>query len=745
MRILVEGHKYAAADIKDVIQGIDALENIEGYVSLSYVGYYYNTYIKDCVFILPKVVLEDKKKADGAKSEELVFGEHRPEDIININEKNPLTDKQKVFIYNFSVWIYRAIVVFKNDKKNKTGIVYHNKIADVGRGSRRINNTFLDILLALIQFNRENQHFFFFVLRNIHSGFNKINWTKTISTSSAIIQDNTPVYLNPINKKRKIHFDEELLRIFFSILNYISDFYGFPKEINCNFDLITGKQFDAYLSGIGKRRLIQIKYKYFSDKALELWGLCYAFFDNAKQINMNAEQREYLLVKDFNIVFEAIIDELIGGKDIPAGLKEQEDGKRVDHMYTYYGLTTNKEDKPIYYIGDSKYYKRNNPIGKESVYKQFTYARNVIQWNLNLFMKGDPSDKDIQADKKRFSEVGILRDDLTEGYNVIPNFFISATLNKDLNYNDELSLTSKKKSSFSNKHFDNRLFDRDTLLVCHYDVNFLYVVSLYARNNTSQKNQWRDRVRGIFREEIQKQIDKSFNFYALKARPGVDTKHFLKAHFKDVIGKLYRPYANREILSLALEKRAPAEDNAMVRNLLERYFIVADLDSMGDNPETKLEEKEKTNTIAFVPDEHLNDGVLVGCLEYATWTLKTGHYTVRRAEGAVKRAGEFLPSKAVINVKHVLLYNQDGTSLGLFDIKDPESIPIFTDGKELWRKYELKDKRRSKKELYFLYGINISKESSLQISNQQLDHFLKRSHKEISSKMPLFVTIKELL
>lgn len=600
MRILVEEHKYAAADVKDVLQGIDALENVEGYVSLNYVGYYYNTHIKDCVFILPKVVLEDKIGEDGKKKEELVFGQHRPKDIINLNANNPLTDKQKGFIYDFSVWIYRAIVVYKNDKKNKTSIVYHNKIANVGRSSRRINNTFLDILLSLIQFNKEYQNFFF-VLRNIHSGFNKINWTKTISTSTAIVQDNTPVYLNPVNKKRKINFDEELLIIFFSILNYIGDYYGFPKDINCNFELITGKQFEAYLSGLGKKRLIQIKYKYFSDKALELWNLCYAFFDNAKHININTEQREYLLVKDFNIVFEAIIDDLIGSKDIPAELKEQEDGKRVDHMYTYYGLTTHEEDKPIYYIGDSKYYKRNNPIGKESVYKQFTYARNVIQWNLNLFMNGPIDDEDIKKDKLRFKEVGMLRDNLTEGYNIIPNFFISATLNKELSYKEEVSLTSKKKTVFSNKHFDNRLYDRDTLLVCHYDVNFLYVVSLYARNNQSQKKQWRDKVRGIFRSEIQKQVEKKFVFYALTKRDGTDAEQFISTHFKDVIGKLYRPYSNCDIFSLALEKEAPAADNDAVIRLLEQFFFVVKLDSMGEDPQPKIDASKSAAVVIATP------------------------------------------------------------------------------------------------------------------------------------------------
>jgi hypothetical protein len=209
------------------------------------------------VFILPKVLLKD---VDGA---ELVFGKYAPEDIANLDLNNPLQPEEREFIYKFAVWIYRAIVVFKNGSYNDTDIVYHQKIAQVGAGSRRLSNTYLDILLSIIQFNRDNQSFFFFIVKNQHSGLNKINWTRTIASSQAIIQKGQPIYLNPVNKKRRINFDEELLIIFFSILNFIGDTYGFPKNIVCQYQLITGKRFENYLNGFGKTRLLQIKYKYF--------------------------------------------------------------------------------------------------------------------------------------------------------------------------------------------------------------------------------------------------------------------------------------------------------------------------------------------------------------------------------------------------------------------------------------------------------------------------------------------------
>ena len=569
MRILIEEYQYNVADVKDILQGIDALENVEGRVSIHYVGYYYNTLLKDCVFILPKVLLKD---VDGA---EHVFGKYRPEDIANLDIKNPLEPEERNFIYKFAVWIYRAIVVFKNDKRNDTDIVYHQKIAQVGTGLRRLSNTYLDILLSLIQFNHDNQSFFFFIVKNQHSGLNKINWTRTIASSNAIVQNEQPIYLNPVNKKRRINFDEELFIIFFSILNYISDTYGFPKEIWCQYQLITGKRFETYLNGFGKTRLHQIKYKYFSDKALRLWNLCYAFFEQSKQVYVSTDRREYLLVKNFYIVFEAIIDELVGDNPLPDGMdKRQDDGKIVDHLFTAASLTESEsrqsgaDARQTYYIGDSKYYKMGHELGRESVYKQYTYAHNVIQWNLDIF--------NGLNDTVKTSDVR-LRDERTEGYEIIPNFFISAKLDENFRYDDDgIEKTDRKKNKHKNIQFANRLFDRDTMLLFHYDVNFLYVLSLYARDNISQKTAWKDKIRKRFRREIQEWLQKDYDFYAMRAKPGVNDAEYIKTHFQQILGKVYTPFAqDKSIYSLALENgnKYKAENDALLSELRQHFFV----------------------------------------------------------------------------------------------------------------------------------------------------------------------------
>lgn len=591
--------------------------------------------VKDCVFVLPKVLLKDVTNDDGRIIEILADTKPRdnensakkyitPEDIITpAGQRNYLSEEYRKFIYEFAVWIYRALSVYRQ-KNPDSRAVYYKQLPQVSRGKCHKANTFLDILLSLVRFNKENPDFFMFTIRNMHSGLNKINWTKTISKSQTFIQNGTPFYLDPINKKRQINFDEELFIIFFSILNYINDKYGFRAPVYFQYELIRKNRFKHYLNGYGQLRLRQIKYKYFSDRALILWDLCYAFFESAHELAVNTDQKEYLLAKKFENVFEAMIDDLIGDTDIPRGLKEQNDGKQVDHMYRYDALIRDDKeqtDEEIYYIGDSKYYKSGHKLGKNSIYKQFTYARNVIQWNLDLFLDREIAMRDMTEEEREdyrydiSDETGYqkiqLRKDFspfsTEGYNVIPNFFISAFVYLDRRYVAEQNIRPSGDNARPHTHisyqFENRLFDRDTLILSHYDVNFLYVIYLYARNKQSEKSSWRHKVHRIFRDEIRKVMEEKFDFFAMKAYHEDDANDFLRTHFKEINGKIYTPYGVNNIYSLALlhkedEESEVFKSNKALLEQLEQYFAVVPLAKttdeigklkLGDNPDSVLQ------------------------------------------------------------------------------------------------------------------------------------------------------------
>jgi len=540
--------------------------------AFEYVGYCYSKAAKDVIFFLPKVVLTGETNEE--HGDDTIFGAS-PQEIIDF-ESNTVKAKfteegckeYKEFLSTLSIWIYRTISVYK--QSHNDNILESKEYQSESRGRKQKHNTLLDVIIALRDFNRNNQDYFTFVAKNVHSGYNKINWNKTITSSQAVIHNGSPVYIEPMNRKKVVNFDEELLVIYFSILNYIRETHGFSFEINVQYPLINyDKLKKSYIErNFGCRRLKQIKYKYFSDKALRIWDLCYAFFDREYKIAMNRQVEDFLLAKDFEHIFEVMIDALVSGDDkqnLPKELTEQRDGKLVDHMFIGQGLIEQSDltSELTYYIGDSKYYKRSKndrtQLGDKSIYKQYTYARNVIQWNINLFLDGEVN-----------GEYPQLRDSLTEGYNPIPNFFISARIpNKKTGGSKFLSFDDKELKAQDggvqlNRQFENRLFDRDTLLLCHYDVNFLYIVSLYGRNNKSAQSAWREYVRKEFRSKIQNTLNRLYTFRTLQPRDGMDCYQFIQNNFQQLNGKLYRPKADCNYLILALMK---AEESDIWKSL----------------------------------------------------------------------------------------------------------------------------------------------------------------------------------
>lgn len=95
MRILIEEYQYDYEDVANVLKGLGVLQDVEGKVSLSYVGYYFNPDpdVNDCVFILPKVLLE------GEYGDEKVFGHIDPRNLVNADDCNELTQQEQTFIY----------------------------------------------------------------------------------------------------------------------------------------------------------------------------------------------------------------------------------------------------------------------------------------------------------------------------------------------------------------------------------------------------------------------------------------------------------------------------------------------------------------------------------------------------------------------------------------------------------------------------------------------------------------------
>ena len=799
MKILFEAYPYEMKDVKNVLGGLlNDVEKDSKKPPLKYVGYFYNKDAEnrdgskgDIVFILPKVLLDANQKVFGIE----------PKDIIDFNyedwkrdefvvEGSNLSKRQVYdFIFGFAVWIYRAVAIYQkkeDDRKDDSDdeVVDETKAKvfssiTLGQSGKKKDVTFMDIMLSLLDFQRTHTNFIVYMIKMAHSGFNKVSWPKTIARTQPIIQDGVPIYMNPVNKKRVIDFDEELLVIYYSILNYMHDEYGFPIPNQPGYELIKGAKFKSYIKSQGMTRLRQIHYKYYSDDALMLWNLCYAFFDRTSNLQVQTNRRDYMLVQKFETVFEAMIDELIGDKDLPNGLKVGADDKRIDHLYTYKYLIENLDEendvekaRQIYNIADSKYYERNSNYQSHDVPKQFTYARNVMQWHMDL-INGLLDKK--SSENREYKDIPLF-DPITEGYNIIPNFFISAFADDNLNYNVDKFERSKiggvmedsegetpwveGKNLHLSYFFWERLFDRSTGFTLHYNVNFLFVLKKYAQNRSSDKAAWKQKVQKQFRDDILEYLNREFDFYQVNIQEG-NIEEFLERYYRKIQGKVFSfvdingnrvlLYAERKCQdkgkgkSFEFKSRTdthvisenmlliPMKDETVLYDVVKKelgkdsYELIEEhqaevvlckmFDDQGNR--SAVAESEAIIEPAFNLTTHKEDVFLIGCYRDAdqlAWIQQNNKYNIRIDE---RRGAEKADNKYIGEAKYLVLYEK----------KDASKCQMFAIGNVKWYA-DKEDMRRigypnPHGTAYLVYGI--SKEpGAISIDVQKV---LKKYHK----------------
>lgn len=555
MKIFFEEYEYPLKQINEIFDSGLYSRSGGSNARLNAVGYYFSTKVNDSVFILPKVFLFEDKETPA-------FKRYNPYDIVDLEANKTALKENGDFkvIFDLSIWIYLAIRQYsKRHPNNKIAI--DNLISNVKSAGDINSNTYLDIILSLRKFNKDHRNLLTLISIINKSGNNRIDWNKTVKTVQPIIQNNKPNYIEFKNKREAINFDEELIILFYSVLNYISQWFPTKVNINLNYDLIKPIRIKSMIeTGKGTRILKKMRHKYFKDEFVALWNLLYTFFDKSEKIAAKNYIPETLLSRNFNIVFEDMIDVLLGDEksSLPNGLMDQPDGKIVDHIYSDKSLL---DENLIYYIGDSKYYKDKNRLKDNSIYKQFTYAKNVIQVNLNLFLN-DNKWHDVNGIDLRY------KDDLTEGYNVTPNFFIRGNVDpKDMDYNAPQirpEVDSKGEPIIrKNYQFRNRLFDRDTLFTKEYNINFLYVLAAYAAN--ADIKHFKKEAREIFRKHIIGLLNGEYNFYHLEFDAKEKLEGFVKDNFRELLGKLY--YYDGKLI-LAIERNC--SDKGKILHLVDK-------------------------------------------------------------------------------------------------------------------------------------------------------------------------------
>ena len=558
MNIFIEGEKYPVNLLEKVFDD-PKFYNVNGWEgTLTSVGYYHSFEKNRLAFILPKVFMRD--------STETVLNLDK-DVLIDLIENTSVKHKTEYnWVRQLSVYFYNSLLEYRR-RYNNSSIIYKTQTFELNSNIGLKDYSYLDILLSIVNFYKKNkQQILFKYIKFISNQVKRPGWGKTIRKSLPLLtNNNVPVYIEITNKKKVVNNEEEIIVYFISILNYLNKEHSLNLKIDRTFLLIEGSAFKLLCKN-GLSKLKKIKYRYFSDVLRRMYALCEMYFSQFDSSSIKRKKEDYVAISNYNLVFEDMVDKLFSDElknDEIYGitidkLKHNDDGKIIDHIFDYKSLIDTSD---IFYIGDSKYYKSGSEAGKLSRYKQFTYAKNVIQFNIDLLNK---------KGEQRLLPLR-YRDSLTEGYNISPNFFIYGYIDTVDDY-DNHSIT-KKGYPIPSCHFEERLFDRDTLFVHQYKINFLFVLKAYTTFNNNSLDKFRKEIKQEFRnnflEFFNNENECGFTFYQ-SVLPKENHESFVNENFKKVNGKIFKTIDNR--LLLAVHK----SDNSLDR-LLDYFYKIETL------------------------------------------------------------------------------------------------------------------------------------------------------------------------
>lgn len=545
MKILIEGAYYPISTLQDIFDDPKFYNQrgLEG--KIISVGYYHSFEKNELIYMLPKVFMIDDVNS--------VFGKTK-EELINLNcIKNVKHDLQYNWIRQSSLYFYNSLLEYRK-RITDSQIVNKTERFELNTNLGDQEYSYLDLLLSFVNFYKKNKnHILYKHIEYNSNQAKKPKWEKTIRKSLPILTSNdSPIYVSIRNKKKTINTEEELLTYYFSILENFNQDHKLNLRIDKSFKIIKGNSFKRLqVNGLSKLR--KIKYRYFNDTLKRMYSLCEIYFSQTDKSSSKRKREDFLSVNNYNLVFEDMIDKLFSDElnntqvdDVSLkDLKKNDDGKIIDHIYDYTSLI---DTSNIFYIGDSKYYKSNSEAGNLSKYKQFTYAKNVIQFNIDLLNK----------DKNKPYKTGIrYRDELTEGYNITPNFFIYGYIENEENFDEHL-IEKTKPLPVKSYHYKERLFDRDTLFVHQYKINFLYVLKAYTNFNTIKTQEFREVVKRDFRKHFidffNDSKDCGFEFYKCKLKTLEDYESIVSNNFKSLNGKCYMNVETELILAKHIDE-----------------------------------------------------------------------------------------------------------------------------------------------------------------------------------------------
>lgn len=371
--------------------------------------------------------------------------------------------------------------------------------------------SFLDVLIRIRRFFKCNSNFFFTHIAKSCQQTGVIDWGATVAKTREIIVNRGAdvLYPSPVYARHDIDVDHRLFVLFLSIVRYLKK-YGCIITEDLEIELLSDKEIEGMCtSKRGCRLLKSIRDLYYSDMAIEMWQLCYDFFDRSVSLQDRAYE-EYFYTMSFNLVFEKMIDTIIA--DPMASKKYSSAWARIDHVFE--GPDPVIPNSKTLYVLDSKCYEEHESADTS-----------VIRSNLNS--DSDSAHKQKAYIDKIYGEAAknggktkngiILLDHVNKTHRFIPNCFIVPTGDTENPTIESCNYDNKKYGHmighFEYWHWKHKpLFGITTKYIFIFHIDLRSLMRVYSSKNLMVGSEFRNKIREKIFYEIKEFLLSQYDF-----------------------------------------------------------------------------------------------------------------------------------------------------------------------------------------------------------------------------------------
>lgn len=523
MKIFVEDYAYPIEYIQEVPNTpYIKLDRNEQSFRLRYVGYYKDASNYLYLF-MPKVFEQNT----------CLFEDIPVEKFITDNAYDVLAQYGKGktsfnFLNELSVLLYKTLEQAMKRKSNQK--ILPEIISTIGKD----DVAFLSIITSLIRLHKKHGTLYFKKKQLVHKTTDKINWKKTFKKQPIITQNNV-MYTDFYSTKETRHQEDLLLTVFYTLLHRFKKEYHFTINLPDGLPRLSDRMFQRNEHKLLKE-LKKMKTVRFDDLSKQILQLLILYLEQTALARDGKAREEVFVTNSFHLVFEKMMDDLISDPEDARLFKAQRDGKIIDHVF--HDKAPFSTDHTLY-VGDSKYYKRFEDVQGSSLYKQYTYAKNIIQQYMD----------DNKKEKMRYYKERTIRlfDETMFAYQIIPNFFILPSVDA------RNPITFLHNHQVESAHYNNQVYDRDSHTLLYFQIDLCYLMRTYIHTKGRSSE-----ITQFITQNIHDFYQKRYLVYHLTNDFLIDK---LKAHHYAFQGKVFHaPF-------LMMDRRFPKE-NEQIKSLL---------------------------------------------------------------------------------------------------------------------------------------------------------------------------------